>query len=253
MNRPSDTVRSPAVLIAWVAGLAALLSFCRPLGFAEAGLAENAIQGEERAQILDRLRERQREVTTVHATVVQRKRHPLLRAEAISQGTFLFKRPNLVRWEVDKPERTIILIDGHMLLIYRPDANEAERRDLRGDVASRAAADFLTSGMSLDLPALEKRFQVDLYRENGRLALMLTPRSRLVAQAVASVTIYQDETEAIPRQIVVVGQKGERTETTLTHVIINPQVPEDAFTLRLGPRVHVTDVGKPASERGSDR
>jgi outer membrane lipoprotein carrier protein len=241
------------VMIPWVAVVTAFLFSCRPLGVAEAAPAENAIQGEERAQILDRLRERQREVTTVRATVVQRKRHPLLRSEASSEGTFLFKRPNLVRWEVDKPERTIILIDGHTLLIYRPDGNEAERRDLRGDVASRAAAEFLTSGMSLDLPALEKRFQVDLYRENGRLALRLTPRSRLVAQAVASVTIYQDEMEAIPRQIVVVGQKGERTETTLTHVIINPHVPEDAFSVRLGPGVHVTDVGKPAGEGGSDR
>ncbi len=242
----------PAV-IPWVAFVAAFLLFCRSLGFAEAAPTENEIQGEERAQILDRLRERQRDVTTLRATVVQRKRHPLLRAEAISEGTFLFKRPNQVRWEVDKPERTIIVMDGHTLLIYRPDRNEAERRDLRQDVMSRAAVEFLTSGMSLDVTELERRFQVDLYRENGRLALRLTPRSRLVAQAVASVTIYQDEREAIPRQIIVVGQKGDRTETTLTHVSINPRVPEDTFTLRLGSRVQVTDVGKPAGERGSDR
>lgn len=240
-------------LIPWVAFVGAFLFFCRSLGFAEAAPTENEIRGEERAQILDRLRERQREVTTLRATVVQRKRHPLLRAEAISEGTFLFKRPNQVRWEVDKPERTIIVMDGHTLLIYRPDRNEAERRDLRQDVMSRAAVEFLTSEMSLDVTELEKRFQVDLFRENGRLALRLTPRSRLVAQAVASVTIYQDEREVIPRQIIVVGQKGDRTETTLTHVSINPRVPEDTFTLRLGPRVQVTDVGKPAGERGSDR
>ncbi|HWT82905.1 MAG TPA: outer membrane lipoprotein carrier protein LolA [Candidatus Methylomirabilis sp.] len=232
--------------------LVALL-WCRG-GFrvAEATGADTEIQGEQRTQILQRLREQQQEVMTLRATVVQRKRHPLLKGEAISQGTLLFKRPSQVRWEVDKPERTIIVIDGHTLLIYRPDSNEAERRDLRGDVVSRGAVEFLTSGMSLDVMELEKRFQVDLYRENGRLALRLTPRSRLVARAVASVTIYQDETEAIPRQIVVVGRKDDRTETTLSQVTVNPQIPEDAFRLRLGPGVRVTDIGQAAGE-GHDR
>ena len=155
-------------MIARVAVIAAavFLLSCRSLGFAAAGPADNDIQGEERIRVLDGLRERQREVTTVRAMVVQRKRHPLLRGEAISQGTLLFKRPNQVRWEVDTPERTIIVMDGHMLLVYRPDRNEAERRDLRGDVVSRAAAEFLTSGMGLDVTELEKRFRVELYRES---------------------------------------------------------------------------------------
>jgi outer membrane lipoprotein-sorting protein len=249
----SDTVRSPAVLIPWVAVVAAVMLSCRLLLAAEAATAEHQIQGEERVQVLDRLRERLRDVGTVRATVVQRKRHPLLKAEAVSEGTLLFKRPNQLRWEVDKPERTIIVIDGHTLLTYRPDRNEAERRDLRDDFGSHAAVEFLTSGMNLDVGELEKRFQVDLYRGNGRLLLMLTPRSRWVAQAVASVAIYQHEDEAVPQQIVVVGQKGDRTETTLTHVIINPHFPEDSFSPRLAPGVRVTDVGKLAGERDRGR
>ncbi len=240
-------------MIRWVAVVAAFLFSCRPVGSTEIVPAENHIQGAERVQVLDRLQKRQRDVTAVRATVVQRKRHPLLTAEAISEGTLLFKRPNQVRWEVEKPERTILVIDGHTLLTYHPDRNEAERRDLRDDFGSRATVDFLISGMSLDVGELEKRFQVDLYRGNGRLLLMLTPRSRWVAQAVTSVAIYQHEGEAVPRRIVVVGQKGDRTDTTLTHVIINPHFPEDAFSLRLGPEVRVTDVRKPAGERDSGR
>lgn len=244
--------RWPASIL-WVAVLAAFVFSFRPVGLAEATSPDNAIQGEERAQVLHGLEQRQREVASVRATVLQKKRHPLLREEAISAGTLLFKRPNHVRWEVDTPERVIIVMDGHMLTIYRPDRYEAERRDLRQDLMSRAAVEFLTSGMSLDVAQLEKRFLVDLYRENDGLALRLVPRSRLVAQAIASITIYQNDKEAIPHQIVVMGQKGDRTETTLTQVTINPQVPEDAFTLRLGPRVRVTDVGNRAGERGGDR
>jgi outer membrane lipoprotein-sorting protein len=107
--------------------------------------------------------------------------------------------------------------------------------------------------MRLAVPELEKRFQVELYRENGGLVLWLTPRSRWVAQAVESVAITQREEDAVPRQIVVVGRKGDRTETTLTQVIINRPFPEDSFTLRLGPGVRVTDVRKPAGESDSGR
>jgi len=243
-----------SAMTAWVAGVVAVLSFlCASCGLAEAAPTEGEIRGQERTQLLDRLRARMQQVTSLQATVVQRKRHPLLKAEAISQGTLLFERPSRLRWEVDKPDRVIIVFDGRTLLVYRPDRNEAERRDLRADFGARAAVEFLMAGMNLDVAEMEKRFQVDLSRVNGRLLLLLTPRSPLVAQAVASVAIYQDEADAVPQQIVVVGQKGERTETTLTHVIINPQFRHDPFSLRLGSGVRVTDVGKPADERDSDR
>lgn len=233
--------------------LAALLLFCCQHGPAGAAPAENRIQGEERVRVLDRMRELQRSVVSVRATVVQRKRHPLLKGEALSEGTLLFQRPNRVRWEVHRPEHTIIAIDGFTLVTYHPEAQEAERRDLRDEFGIRTTLEFLTSGISLGVPELEKRFQVDLFREDGRLLVVLTPRSRWVAQVVASVAIYQREGEAFPQQIVVTGQKGDRSETTLTHVVLNPQVSEDAFVLRLGPEVRVTDIRKPTGDRGSDR
>jgi outer membrane lipoprotein-sorting protein len=231
--------------------VAAFLCLGRPLAAAEATSTEGPIQGDERIQVLDRLRERQRDVTAVRATVILRKQHPLLREEAVSQGTLLFRRPNQMRWEVDKPQRTIVVIDGSTLLIYHPDEKEAERRDLRADFASRAAVEFLASGMSLDITELEQRFRVDLYREDGGVVLILTPRSRWVAQALASVSIYQREEEAVPRQIVVVGRRGDRTVTILTHVTINPKFPENPFSLRLGPEVRVTEVRQPGAETGS--
>jgi len=232
--------------------LAALLLSCGTL-WVTATLAGTPLQGEERARAIEGLRARQREVGTLRATVVQRKRHPLLKGEVVTEGTLLFSRPNRLRWEVATPERTTIVIDDQALVIYHPDRKEAERRDLRDDFGSRAVVDFLTAGMNLDVAELEKRFQVDLYRDDGRLSLVLTPRSRWVARAIASVTITQDEADALPRQIVVVGQKGDRTETSLAHAVVNPPLAEDAFTLRLGPEVRVVDVRGPGQEGAGGR
>jgi len=232
--------------------LAGLLLSCGTL-WVPATLAGTPLQGEERARAIEGLRARQRDVSALRATVVQRKQHPMLKGEVVTEGTLLFSRPNRLRWEVATPERTIIVIDDQALVIYHPERKEAERRDLRDDLGSRAVVDFLTAGMNLDVAELEKRFQVDLYRDDRRLSLVLTPRSRWVARAIASVTITQDEADALPRQIVVVGQKGDRTETSLAHAVVNPPLAEDAFTLRLGPEVRVVEVRRPGQEGGSGR
>lgn len=215
--------------------------------------AATPLQGEERARAIEALQARQREVKTLRAEVVQRKRHPLLKDEAITEGTLLFSRPGRVRWEVATPERTIVVIDDQALVIYRPDRMEAERRDLRDDFGARAAVEFLAAGMSFDVPAMEKRFQMDVSREGGRLSLVLIPRSRWIARAVASVTITQEGADGLPRRIVVLGQKGDRTETSLTHVVVNPPLADDAFTLRLGPGVRVVEVGRPGQETAGGR
>jgi outer membrane lipoprotein-sorting protein len=227
---------------------AALLLSGGLLAAAAATTAETEVQGQERVQLLERLRAEQQGLVSVRAAVVQRKQHPLLKEEAVSEGTLLYQRPDRLRWEVTKPQRVIILIDGSTLLTYRPDQQEAERRDLRDDFASRAAVEFLTAAMEFNLSELEKRFQVDVHREAEGTVLRLTPRSPLVAQAVASIAISLADGDAVPRRIVVTGQKGDRTETTLSQVAINPALPGDAFTLRLGPEVRVRDARRPAGE-----
>jgi outer membrane lipoprotein-sorting protein len=209
------------------------------------------LQGDERTRAIEQLQARQQEVRTLRATIVQRKRHPVLKGEAVTEGTLLFSRPDRIRWEVETPERMIVVIDDQALVVYRPERKEAERRNLRDDFASRAVVEFLRAGMNLDVAEMEKRFQVDLYRGDGLLTLVLTPRSRWVAQAIASVTITHHEEEAVPRRIAVVGQKGDRTETSLARVVLNPPLAADAFTLRLGPEVHVVEARPAARDNPS--
>ena len=241
------TARRIAVFAALVLALGMLLLR------APAAPAGVPLQGDERARAIEGLQTRQREVNTFRAAVVQRKRHPLLKGEVVTEGTLLFRRPNRLRWEMATPERLIVAIDEQTLVIYRPDRREAERRDLRDDFGARAALEFLAAGMSFDVAEMEKRFEVDLYREDGRLSLVMTPRSRWVARAIASVTITQEDADELPRQIVVVGQKGDRTDTTLTHVVVNPPLADDAFTLRLEPDVRVVEARRPGQETPGGR
>jgi outer membrane lipoprotein carrier protein len=207
------------------------------------------ISGAERDRWFEAVRERQKGITGLSAAVVQRKRDPLLKNEVVSRGKLSFRKPALLRWEVESPERRIVVMDGRTVTTYYPTRKEAERRDMRDDFASRAALGFFESGISASLPELERRFHVDLFRSDDKVVLRLIPRSKMLSRAVASIRIHQDPAEGRPRRIVVEGVRGDRTETTFSGVSLNPDFPPDTFALRLGPEVRVTEAGGPERNR----
>jgi outer membrane lipoprotein-sorting protein len=229
--------------------LLAALCLAPPPAAAE---APRLLEGEARGEVLRRLQARQQPVAAVRAEVVQRKRHPLLKAEAVRAGRLVWARPGRLRWEVDPPDPLVVVADDPALLVYRPDRGEAERRDLRESLGARAALEFLVTGLAFDLRALERRFQVEVLREPAATRLRLTPRSRWLAQALAAIEILQPDAAAVPTEFTLAGPRGDRTVTRLEQVEVNPRLAEDAFVLRLGPEVRVVDLRR-APDGGSDR
>ena len=247
-----EVARSSLVSRGWIvsAMLLALLLAPRPNLAEETVPGGKAISGAERDRWFEEVRERQKRITGLSAAVVQRKRDPLLKNEAVSRGKLSFRKPASLRWEVESPERRIVVMDGRTVTTYYPTRKEAERRDIRDDFASRAALGFFESGISASLPELERRFHVDLFRSDDQVVLRLIPRSKMLSRAVASIRIHQDPVEGRPRRIVVEGARGDRTETTFSGVTLNPDFPPDTFVLRLGPEVRVTETGGPERNRG---
>lgn len=232
-----------------IAAVLAVFPAHRPL-LAEGTVPDGkAISGVERDRWFEEVRERQKGVSGLSAAVVQRKRDPLLKKEAVTRGKLSFRKPASLRWEVESPERLIVVMDGRTVTTYHPAKKEAERRDMLDDFASRAVMGFIESGISASLPELERRFRVDLFRSDGQMLLRLIPRSKMLSRLIASIRIYQDPVEGRPRRIVVEGARGDRTETTFSREILNPEFPPDTFALRLGPEVQVTETGIPGRTR----
>lgn len=243
--------RVPGGTFRWIASavLLALLLSPRPNLAEEAVPGGKTLSGAERDRWFEEDRKRQKEITGLSAAVVQRKRDPLLKDEAVSRGKLSFRKPASLRWEVESPERRIVVMDGRTVTNYYPKRKEAERRDMQDDFASSATLGLFESGISSSLPELERRFQVDLSRSDNEVVLRLIPRSKMLSRVIASIRIHQDPVEGSPRRIVVEGARGDRTETTFSGVTLNPEFPPDTFSLRLGPEVRVTETGGPERNR----
>jgi outer membrane lipoprotein-sorting protein len=227
-----------------VAAAAFWLAFAAEVPFAVgAQPPEVPVSGPERSLWFEKTRERQKDVDGLRASVVQRKRHPSLKGELVSEGMLLYRKPALLRWEIVRPESMILVMDGSKLTVYHPSRKEAERKYLSDSMATRAAVEFLTVGMAPSLQELERRFRVELLRGEGYFVLKLFPRGKWLSRAVSSISVYHGEGGIAPRRVVVEGAGGERTETSLTRVVANPAFPPDAFDLRLGPGVNVIEEG----------
>lgn len=67
----------------------------------------------------------------------------------VEAGTAYFLRPGKMRWEYEKPEKSVFLVDGKYVWFYAPADHTATRMPTRKSEDWRTPIAFLTTGMKL--------------------------------------------------------------------------------------------------------
>jgi len=67
------------------------------------------------------IREASRRITSVEARFVQKKTLPILSRPFVSEGRFFFQAPGSLRWEYDRPVRSVLIMNGGSLKRYLRD------------------------------------------------------------------------------------------------------------------------------------
>jgi outer membrane lipoprotein carrier protein len=98
---------------------------------------------------LSALEARYRKAATLEATFLERysENGKQVRVEA---GKAYFLRPGKMRWEYEKPEKNLFLVDGKYVWFYAPDDHTATRMLAKKSEDWRTPIAFLTTGMKLD-------------------------------------------------------------------------------------------------------
>ena len=97
---------------------------------------------------LSALEARYRKASTLEANFLERysENGKQVRVEA---GKAYFLRPGKMRWEYEKPEKTVFLVDGKYVWFYAPDDHTATRMPAKKSDDWRTPIAFLTTGMKL--------------------------------------------------------------------------------------------------------
>ncbi|HKZ46897.1 MAG TPA: outer membrane lipoprotein carrier protein LolA, partial [Thermodesulfobacteriota bacterium] len=118
------------------------------------------LHAKEMAEAVNRLKDIQKDIDVISAVVYQKKKNPLLKKEVETKGTITMKRPNLIYWDITKPERHITIIDGKNMWVYQPDLKEARRYILSEQFAARQTMNFFSSAMNMSIKEMEKNFDI---------------------------------------------------------------------------------------------
>lgn len=147
-----------------------------------------------------------------------------------AQGSFYLKRPGMMRWEYERPERRLLVTDGATLWAYTPVDRQVIVQDLKAALAS-VPFDFLVGAGKLTDHFIVQRVTVhgDCYR------MVLTPRRpdphvRELEMEVEAPTLYV-------RSLALEDPYDNRTFMQFSDLRVNSDLPADLFSFVTPPGV----------------
>jgi outer membrane lipoprotein-sorting protein len=175
------------------------------------------------ADILDELRESQKGLKTVRASFSQEKHTELLDRPIKSDGTLAIRSGSGVRWEYEG--EMVVIYDGTDLYFYYTELEEAEK--LKG-------VSGFVGPLAFDIDLLTRDYEVEASRREGRYVLVLHPRKEMPFKEME---MQYAPGKPFPEEVKIREETGDSTVITFRDVLINAEVPEELFVLKLPPGV----------------
>jgi len=178
---------------------------------------------------------------SIIAKIHQEKHISLLGKKVDVYGTLSMKKPNMLRWDIDLPDKSIIVIDGKEMIVYHPEIREAQIYSISGNFTARNTMRFFSEILSGSLDEMKQRFIIDISRSEEGISFHLEPKSRMAKRYLSHIVIYYKEDSSIPSGIGMVIPNGDKVLTKLSDVKMNPEISDDTFTIDLPDDVLITN------------
>jgi outer membrane lipoprotein-sorting protein len=182
--------------------------------------------------LIERVVERQRDLRTLEAEFVQLKESALLLEALESTGVFLFRAPDLVRWDYLQPDSMVVLFAEDTVTTYHPAQARAEQ--IKVSNKQRRFVRVLAGTQPLD--DLTSHFSITLADPGGQAHYRLTlrPVGNILSRKLQSVEIEVDRKLFLPVVIEYNEADGDRTRYEFKKMVINPEIDDSRFDLEMG-------------------
>ncbi|MDP2158612.1 MAG: outer membrane lipoprotein carrier protein LolA, partial [Nitrospirota bacterium] len=170
------------------------------------------------ADILDDLKAKQAKIKTVSANFTQEKKTRLLTKPIRTEGRFLYKQPDRIRWEYKGSVNLQVIFNGKDIWIYYPELKEADKLTGLSQYGSMMQFDVLT--MSRD-------YAITAKKEKNLIMLRLAPK---VKGPIAQIEMEIPEDSPFPRMVKLFDQNNEPTTITFRDIKLNPEIQDSSFT-----------------------
>jgi len=182
------------------------------------------------ADILDDLKAKQAKIKSVSANFTQEKKTRLLTKPIRTEGRFLYKQPDRIRWEYKGSVNMQVIFNGKDIWLYYPELKEADKLTGLSQYGSMMQFDVLT--MSRD-------YTITARKEKTIIFLKFAPK---VKGPISQIEMEIPEESPFPRMVKLSDQNNEPTTIIFKDIKLNPDIQESNF-------IFVPDKGVVVRER----
>ncbi|MGC2423957.1 MAG: outer membrane lipoprotein chaperone LolA [Nitrospirota bacterium] len=148
-----------------------------------------------------------------------------------ASGTLLIKKPGMLRYSYDKPEKQEIIVKGDDLIMYLPSQNQVIKKTLSRELMDKTPTTFLgglgkiTDSFDPKIPATGEK------DKHGRYVLELIPKGDKMG--VEEITLALDPKTFDMREFSFRETSGNVNTISLSDVKINKGVKDSAFNFKI--------------------
>lgn len=155
----------------------------------------------------------------------------------VAEGRILVKRPGMMRWEYEKPDKQTVVTDGESIWIYRPDDNQVMVGKAPEFFGAGKGASFLS-----DISIIRHNFSVTIKNDSDKyFVLKLIPNEKRVDLSYVNLYIFKSTFEIA--KIVIYNLYDDETEIKLidSKFVDNP---DSVFSFKIPKGVEVLKMGE---------
>jgi len=167
-------------------------------------------------------------VSTISSDFVMEKHLAMFRKAVTSKGRFLFRKPDLLRWETTEPVASGFVLNGNEGRRWHERTGGEERFDVRRDPVMRIVSEQILAWAKPDFAWLRKEYRIRLLSEDP-LSLRLDPLSPSGAGMPDHLRITLSADERTVRTVEIHDKDGDFTVIRFVGTVLNRPIPPSLF------------------------
>ena len=175
-------------------------------------------------EIMDKV-EKKYDVVDFSSYFIQESTMKAMDITDVASGSIFVKRPGMMRWEYDKPDRQTIITDGKNLWVYKPDDNQVMIGKAPSFFGEGKGAGFLS-----DMKLIREKFTVYFEKEKSDhdYVIKLLPKQQTVG--IAKIYLAISKTTFKIKKIITQNEYDDENVIELVNSKFNLNLDESLFS-----------------------
>jgi len=211
----------------------ATAGFCQPAGPDTAAGGETGLE-----TILSRLEKRYRSAGFT-ADFTQTSSLKAMQITDTASGKAMFKRPGMMRWEYEVPDRQQIITDGKKLWIYRPDEDQVTVGSFPAFFGDGKGASFLS-----DIGSMRTKFDLSMEGkdEAGNYVIRMEPKNPIPDITLIHISVSAETYDVV--RIVTFNSYGDETRIALHNISHRESMADDPFHFEISEHTDIVQLNE---------